>query len=618
MASPLPPDPYAILNVPKDATLATIRSAHRKLVLTCHPDKVCDESVKAEKADQFHQVQQAYEILSDDSRRARYDERIKLAELRAEIMAQTGGRSKTMHEFTPRPSPTSTYETRGNVVYEERAPRRSYEDDYISLKYDEHRSAGRRFDDRYEAQIPRRSSGRGSDDRRRTREYEEEESRSRAAREAARAAERSSYIDRRKERDRARRQDYDSKQRYTQLDSDSESESDNERAFSERRGSEPIRKHDGAKRKDQDERSRRGYKHDDSDYADSHQTKVQYKFFDAADYIAKSGTRPIVELTEKRRPSITRIQSKSNHIPPPPPPPPVADLPRRDSGRTRSSVKERRTPEIVEPSRRDYENGNRRPGLPTATSEPLNIQVPPRSVPSRAATMEIRTAEAKQPSSLRRAKTSPLASMVSHQRGDSVPSKSSKLRNAETHDSGYSSSGTPELRATQSPGYTSTRYVYMEEDEEDAGVSSPRVVNVEPECRRDRDRDVSPRTRHRPERPSASTRASSGARPPPSRSATYVEPSTPRPAASVRTQSGRLPSSPADKQQLFGEIKYAPSDVKYSPKYDASDIQYSRRGSADSPRDHRDAYAFTESRSGRSSHQGMGGRAPSYVQEPVH
>ncbi|MCJ1399520.1 hypothetical protein MMC11_002722 [Xylographa trunciseda] len=617
MASPLPPDPYGILNVPKDATLATIRSAHRKLVLTCHPDKVYDESVKVQKADQFHQVQQAYEILSDDSRRARYDERVKLAELRAELMAQTGGRSRPMHEYSSRPSSTSTYETRGNVVYEERAPRRSYEDDFSSPKYEDHRSSGRRFDDRYEAQMPRRNSGRATEDRRRAREYEEEESRARAAREAAKVAERSAYADRRKVRERGRRQDYDSKQRHVQMDSDSDSASDvTERPAGDRRSSEPKRKHDNTKRKEQEERSRRSNRHDDSDYTDSHETKVQYRVLDAADYIAKSsGSRPIIDLNEKRRPSITRLQSKAVHVPPPPPPPPTMELPRRDSGRTRSSVKERRTPEIVEPSRRDYESGSRRPGLPTATSEPLNIHIPPRGVPPRAATMETRTSEIKQPSSLRRAKTSPLASMVSHQRGDSAPSKSSKLRNAETNDSGYSSSGTPELHASQSPGYTSTRYMYMEDEDEDTGIASPRIVNVEPEYRRDR--DVSPRTHHRTERPSASTRASSGARPPPSRSATYAEPMTPRPSASARTQSGRLPSSPADRH-LFGEIKYSPNDVKYSPRYEASDVQYTRHVSADSPRDHRDAYAYTESRSGRSSHQGMGGRAPSHVQEPVH
>ncbi|KAF2092082.1 heat shock protein DnaJ, partial [Saccharata proteae CBS 121410] len=73
MASPLPPDPYAALGVPKDATSTTIKSAYRKLVLKCHPDKVTDPSLKAAKAAEFHQIQQAYEILGVDEKRERYN-----------------------------------------------------------------------------------------------------------------------------------------------------------------------------------------------------------------------------------------------------------------------------------------------------------------------------------------------------------------------------------------------------------------------------------------------------------------------------------------------------------------------------------------------------------------
>ena len=230
MSSPLPPDPYATLKVPKDASTATIKSVYRKLVLTCHPDKVYDEAVKAEKAELFHQVQQAYEILSDETARARYDERVKLAELRAEIMSQYSGRGKTMPDFAPRPSATSTYETRGNAVYEERAPRRSYEDEVISPRYDDHRSSARKYDDRYDTQPTRRSSGRTSEDKRRVREYEEEDRR-RAARDFAKAAERSSQAERRKMRDRDRRQSYDSKYRGVQIESETDSESDSTERF---------------------------------------------------------------------------------------------------------------------------------------------------------------------------------------------------------------------------------------------------------------------------------------------------------------------------------------------------------------------------------------------------
>jgi curved DNA-binding protein CbpA len=79
-----PPDPYKILGVAKDANILEIRSAYRKLVLKCHPDKVEDETLKRAKQDEFHQVQQAYELLSGDFRRS-HDEHVKLLELREKL-----------------------------------------------------------------------------------------------------------------------------------------------------------------------------------------------------------------------------------------------------------------------------------------------------------------------------------------------------------------------------------------------------------------------------------------------------------------------------------------------------------------------------------------------------
>jgi len=57
-----------------------------KPVLKCHPDKVQDAAPKALKQVEFEKVQRAYEILSDDVRRGQYDDRVKLAELRKEIV----------------------------------------------------------------------------------------------------------------------------------------------------------------------------------------------------------------------------------------------------------------------------------------------------------------------------------------------------------------------------------------------------------------------------------------------------------------------------------------------------------------------------------------------------
>lgn len=81
---------YKTLGVPKDATLATIRKARRKLLLLWHPDRVREESEKTQRAEPFHQIQQAYEVLSDENRRQRYDEKIRLAELKAQKTEEQG------------------------------------------------------------------------------------------------------------------------------------------------------------------------------------------------------------------------------------------------------------------------------------------------------------------------------------------------------------------------------------------------------------------------------------------------------------------------------------------------------------------------------------------------
>jgi curved DNA-binding protein CbpA len=78
------PDPYNVLGVDRDASLPTIRNAYRKLVLKCHPDKVQDPALKATKQDEFQRVQKAYDILSDETQRANYDSKSKLAFLKAE------------------------------------------------------------------------------------------------------------------------------------------------------------------------------------------------------------------------------------------------------------------------------------------------------------------------------------------------------------------------------------------------------------------------------------------------------------------------------------------------------------------------------------------------------
>ena len=65
-----PVDYYAVLGIPRAADGKTIKSAYRRLALECHPDRVRDDPTAA---DLFTALSDAYETLSDASRRAKYD-----------------------------------------------------------------------------------------------------------------------------------------------------------------------------------------------------------------------------------------------------------------------------------------------------------------------------------------------------------------------------------------------------------------------------------------------------------------------------------------------------------------------------------------------------------------
>ena len=62
-------DFYQILGVQRDATKDEIRKAHRKLALKYHPDKDPGDDAQ----DRFKLIQEAYDVLSDDDKRAAYD-----------------------------------------------------------------------------------------------------------------------------------------------------------------------------------------------------------------------------------------------------------------------------------------------------------------------------------------------------------------------------------------------------------------------------------------------------------------------------------------------------------------------------------------------------------------
>lgn len=64
-------DYYEVLGVAKDADENTIKRAYRKLAMKYHPDRNPDDQSAAEK---FREVTEAYEVLTDGNKRARYDQ----------------------------------------------------------------------------------------------------------------------------------------------------------------------------------------------------------------------------------------------------------------------------------------------------------------------------------------------------------------------------------------------------------------------------------------------------------------------------------------------------------------------------------------------------------------
>lgn len=63
----MPKDYYNILGIPRNATKEDIKKAYRKLAHQYHPDKTKGEDKK------FKEINEAYQILSDDKKRSEYD-----------------------------------------------------------------------------------------------------------------------------------------------------------------------------------------------------------------------------------------------------------------------------------------------------------------------------------------------------------------------------------------------------------------------------------------------------------------------------------------------------------------------------------------------------------------
>ena len=140
MSLPHQQDPYRALGISKDADLSAVKSAYRKLVLKCHPDKIQDPTLKAVKQDEFQKVQQAYELLSDETQRMRYDEQMKLYELRKE-MGRGGPPGQSVFDYEVRTAEPRTTSFRSSPKEAQRpygqASPRAYDEEPRSSSFEE-------------------------------------------------------------------------------------------------------------------------------------------------------------------------------------------------------------------------------------------------------------------------------------------------------------------------------------------------------------------------------------------------------------------------------------------------------------------------------------------------
>ncbi|KAF2231296.1 hypothetical protein EV356DRAFT_579261 [Viridothelium virens] len=568
----LPPDPYATLGVPQDASVANIKTVYRKLILKHHPDKVQDEAKKKEASDQFSKIQHAYELLCDDEERKRYDASVRLMQSRREAMEARQERAASLHQrdgshvgnSMPRTATAAydfktssgargaTFEAKGPTRYtEERRPRYAEYDEYA---YPEVRVPSSKYDDYYSKSKSKISPRSGRD------------SEPEPVRISRKESEKSSRSEKTKASDRERRKDRDVKFQYVEpegVDPYDNSygmggktrgwgESDRERAKDETRRQKARGDHDPGyeyerhyKERDLEDRARE-YQRQAKSHSVEPERPPASRSASAKDasYLRRSST--------DTRPSIARRSSARKADPSP------SRRGKKDSDRKYSM------PEIVEePKRPIFATSYTTPNLESMVNEPAH----PGQTYTTATTYP---QEPVQPG-MRRAETmSAYPTISSRTRRDGGAPQSNKVKETH-HDSGYSSPSSAEgdpygttSQYTQS-GYFRPNVV----DEHYEVTNGRRTQRMEPTSAH-RKRSLSPRE-HRP-RPSSRRQSDAPATPtykfthyqyPSIPSSTTVEPPTSSPPSTHPSEVPRdrptLPrgktyhGSSSQQSTMFGE-----------------------------------------------------------------
>jgi curved DNA-binding protein CbpA len=582
------PDHYKALGVDKNVDSATIKSTYRKLVLKCHPDKVADPTLKEEATAKFHSIQQAYETLIDDEKRADYEAHLTLEKLRKEKAARAsaprGERTARFEQptsggasFTATGAPRYTYAT------EERRPSRTYDDDryYEDRKRDKY--------DTYDAYPKASTSSRSRNDK---------ESSSRSAKPAA--------TDRTRDpREKARAKDLRSDRKFAHPESESSSDEKAryEADYKRRSQEDEARKQaEASRRKAEDRRS-----YEERDPRDARHTikpEMSEKEKEAIRYQHKS--RVQVE-SEMSRPSPVRTSSRDyygsehrSHR--------TSQRETRPEAVRRSSARPKDRPAST--SRRDSDRGipetvdwpdessRRPPPFKHSASSPANIEIP-RGAPVRAYTdapssRDQRRPERSPPPAFHRSSTMPtggIAHASSSRKKDTTVHRPSTLRETVTPEHGIPEGETyPSVPSAQPASASKTTYyrydtpgggVSVRPEDLAGSATKPRTVLREP-GRHHHQRSPSPLSRppigpNRPSEASTYTTKTAAPRPPMGRTDSSRNYSPPR---EDRGRSGR--------PKLYGEIgqenhgrgrqaSYSPADVQYAPKYGPEDVRWAPR-----------------------------------------
>lgn len=173
------------------ADAAAIKTAYRKLVLKCHPDKFPDPTLKALKQEEFHKIQQAYEVLGNEDRKEEYDLGVQSRKLKEELNKRGGSTAN---------GPSGSRYVNVNVRTAEPPPGWSPSSKPTPPKSSSHKPYSGLFSQSWENEIPSRSKAHYDDSRtgRRAASYEKpkrEDSRERRRR-----------FDEDRDRDRGRRE----------------------------------------------------------------------------------------------------------------------------------------------------------------------------------------------------------------------------------------------------------------------------------------------------------------------------------------------------------------------------------------------------------------------------